>query len=271
MKTAFLLFLSPLLLLPSLAARNTSFHNAPTSAKATKNPYSAKPKAIAAGKQVYGQTCVKCHGSAGEGIGETPPLASGPAQQASDGEIFWYITRGDAANGMPSWAALSKQERWQVVAYVKSLGGSHAASAKPATPAVASTSASSTPPPKPPFTDYRFEKPGAVHHITVQDLPAPFASGSATAPPRIVARPENAWPVAPPDFKVDLFTTGLTNPRLMRRAPNGDIFLAETSAGNIKVLRGIRKDGKAGQIQLFASGLNIPFGIAFYPPGDNPQ
>ena len=57
----------------------------------------------------------------------------------------------------------------------------------------------------------------------------------------------------------------------MRRAPNGDIFLAETSAGNIKILRGITKDGKPEQIQLFASGLNIPFGIAFYPPGDNPQ
>ena len=56
----------------------------------------------------------------------------------------------------------------------------------------------------------------------------------------------------------------------MRRAPNGDIFLAETSAGNIKVLRGITRDGKPQQIQLFASGLNIPFGIAFYPT-ENPE
>ena len=272
MKIAFLPFLSPLLLLPSLAAQSTSFHNAPASAKAVKNPYSGKPQAIPAGKQVYGNTCIKCHGSAGEGVGETPPLASGPAQQASDGEVFWYITRGDAANGMPSWAALPKQERWKVVAYVKSLGVSQGSSTKSgAAASLASTTASSAPPPKPPFTDYRSEKPGTDHHITVRDLPAPFASGSATAPPKIVARPENAWPVAPPEFKVDLFASGLTNPRLMRRAPNGDIFLAETSAGNIKILRGITKDGKPEQIQLFASGLNIPFGIAFYPPGDNPQ
>src|SRR3954451_17734567 len=110
MKTAFLFFLAPLLVLPSVAAQSTSFHNAPGSTKAMKNPYSGKSQAIAAGKQVYGNTCVKCHGSAGEGIGETPPLASGPAQHASDGEVFWYITRGDAASGMPSWAALPKQE-----------------------------------------------------------------------------------------------------------------------------------------------------------------
>src|SRR5438874_3874907 len=142
MKIAFLPFLSPLLLLPlllllSLAAKSTSFHNAPASATATKNPYSGKPQAIAVGKQVYGSTCIECQGAAGEGIGETPPLANCPAQQAPDGEVFWYITRGDAANGMPSWAALPKQERWQVVAYVKSLGGSHTA-AKPAAPSRAS-------------------------------------------------------------------------------------------------------------------------------------
>src|SRR5438034_8968748 len=176
MKTGFIVSLSPLLLLPSLlllpflAAQSSSFHNAPASARAMKNPYSGNPQATASGKQLYDRTCVKCHGSAGEGIGETPPLAHGPAQQASDGEVFWCITRGDAANGMPSWAALPKQERWQVVAYVKSLGGSHPP-AKPAAPSRASTSASSAPPPKPPFTDYRFEKPGSVHHITVQDLP----------------------------------------------------------------------------------------------------
>src|SRR5438046_1639919 len=85
------------------------------------------------------------------------------------------------------------------------------ASARPLGPAsVSSTSGSSAPPPKPPFTDYRFEKPGTLHHINVQDLPVPFTTGSATAPPKIVARPANAWPVSPPNFKVDLFASGLT-------------------------------------------------------------
>lgn len=272
MKIAFLLLLSSSLFLPSLVAQNTSFHNVPASAKAKKNPYAGQPLAIAAGKEIYGRTCITCHGSAGEGTGNVPPLVHGPAQQASDSEVFWYITRGDVSNGMPSWAGLPEKERWQVVSYVKSLGNVNPVAAKPEAAAMAAKKViSNAPAPKPPFTDYRFEKPGTVRHITVQDLPAPYASSSATAAPKVVARPADAWPIAPPGFKVDLFASGLTNPRLMRRAPNGDIFLAETSAGDIKVLRGITEAGKPEQIQLFASGLNIPFGIAFYPPGDNPQ
>lgn len=77
--------------------------------------------------------------------------------------------------------------------------------------------------------------------------------------------------MAPPGFKVELFATGLTNPRVMRRAPNGDIFLAETSVGRIRIFRGMTSDGKAGQASVFATGLNTPFGIAFYPPGPDPQ
>jgi glucose/arabinose dehydrogenase len=173
---------------------------------------------------------------------------------------------------MPSWASLPESQRWQIVAFVKSLAGGGTPAPKVEAPvAVTTGAASNAPPPKAPFTDYRFEKPGTVRHITVQDLPVPFASDSATAPPKVVPRPANAWPIALPGFKVDLFATGFTNPRLMRRAPNGDIFLAETAPGNIKVLRGITPEGKPGQTSLFASGLNIPFGIAFYPPGDKPQ
>jgi glucose/arabinose dehydrogenase len=125
--------------------------------------------------------------------------------------------------------------------------------------------------PKAPFTDYRFEKPGTIRHITLQDLPAPFASDSATNGPKIVARPANASLHVPKGFKVGLYATGLTNPRIMRTAPNGDVFLAETSAGDIKVFRGMTPDGKPEKVQVFATGLNIPFGIAFYPLGADPQ
>jgi glucose/arabinose dehydrogenase len=86
-----------------------------------------------------------------------------------------------------------------------------------------------------------------------------------------VARPQNAWPKAPQGFKVEQFTTGLDNPRLMRTAPNGDIFLAEMKAGDIKVFRGITADGHPQQTEIFAKGLEQPFGIAFYPPGPNPE
>src|ERR1017187_7135742 len=83
------------------------------------------------------------------------------------------------------------------------------------------------PAPKPPFTDFRFEKPGTPRKIIVQDLPAPFATNSAGNGPRVVVRPESAWPKAPNGFKVGLYATGLVNPRLIRTAPNGDFFVAE--------------------------------------------
>jgi glucose/arabinose dehydrogenase len=68
-----------------------------------------------------------------------------------------------------------------------------------------------------------------------------------------------------------LYASGLENPRLIRTAPNGDLFLAESGPGKIRVFRGIEPDGHARQSEVFASGLNQPFGIAFYPPGAEPQ
>jgi len=127
------------------------------------------------------------------------------------------------------------------------------------------------PPPPAPFTDYRYEAPGNTRRITTKDLPAPYATKSAEHEANIVPRPANAWPKAPPGFKVELFATGLDNPRLLRTAPNGDIFLAESRAGQIRVFHGITADGKAVQTQVFATGLNCPFGINFYPPGPNPK
>jgi glucose/arabinose dehydrogenase len=70
---------------------------------------------------------------------------------------------------------------------------------------------------------------------------------------------------------VTQFATGLQNPRLIRRAPNGDLFVAESEPGRVRVLRGIGADGKAQTVEIFATGLTQPFGIAFYPPGNDPQ
>jgi glucose/arabinose dehydrogenase len=121
------------------------------------------------------------------------------------------------------------------------------------------------------FTDYRSQKPGATHHIDAKDLPAPFATKSATNGPRVVDRPANVVPVAPPGFKVGLFADGLDEPRKLLTAPNGDIFVVESHPGDVKVFRGIGADGKPKQTETFASGLRQPYGIAFYPPGPNPQ
>ena len=120
------------------------------------------------------------------------------------------------------------------------------------------------------FTDAAHESPGIRRHLTVSDLPAPAPEQSVDNGPKLVPRPDSAWPIAPKGFKVTLYATGLDNPRLLRTAPNGDLFLAESETGKIKVFRGVGADGKAAQVSVFAEGLHQPFGIAFYPAGAHP-
>jgi glucose/arabinose dehydrogenase len=121
------------------------------------------------------------------------------------------------------------------------------------------------------FTDYTKEKPGVRRHLTVADLPAPYATESSENQPHVVPRPKGAWPQAPAGFKVTLYADGFTQPRLIRTAPNGDLFLADSEAGTVRVLRGVGADGKAVTNATFATGLDHPFGIAFYPLGPDPQ
>ncbi len=129
----------------------------------------------------------------------------------------------------------------------------------------------SAPPPKTPFTDYRYEQPGTSHKITPQDLPAPFATKSAVNGPSVISRPKNTWPQAPAGFKVALYSTDVQEPRKIITAPNGDFFVAESHKGDIKIFRGITAEGKPQQSSVFVRGLTQPYGIAFYPPGLNPQ
>ena len=251
-------------------AQDATFHNAPASTKEQKNPFAGqRPDS---GRQLYHLRCASCHGENGEGTGNIPALATGRAQSASDGELFWYITKGDLNNGMPSWASLPEKERWQIVGLLRVLGGS-----KPGSPRVplsadeAVSTALNAPAPKAPFTDYRYEKPGGIRKITLKDLPAPFASTSSGNGPKLVPRPENAWPQVPEGFKVELYATGLGEPRIIRTAPNGDFFVADSRTGEIRVFRGITSEGKPEQVEIFATGLKRPFGINFYPPGPDPQ
>jgi glucose/arabinose dehydrogenase len=172
---------------------------------------------------------------------------------------------------MPAWASLPEQKRWQIVTYLKSLKNSKA-TAKNESPSVAVRPIkTNAPPPQAPFADFRFEQPGKIRRITAQDLTAPYATESASNGPQLVARPSSAWPKAPSGFGVQLYATGLDNPRLIRTAPNGDFFLAESSSGEIRVFHGITSDGKPEEAETFATGLTLPYGIAFYPPGENPQ
>jgi len=253
-----------------LLAQSASFHHAPAAAAGVENPYPGLQNAQA-GQQIYQKNCAVCHGDHAQGVANIAALATGPTQTARQGEIFWYVTRGDKANGMPTWKALPAAQRWQVITYLRNMNTVQAATAPPAAPDAPNAAIQNAPPPTPPFTDFRFEKPGTHRKITVADLPAPFSTESAGNGPRLVPRPEGAWPQAPKGFKVEQFATGLQNPRLIRTAPNGDLFLAESEAGKIVIFRGIGADGKPQITSVFASGLDHPFGIAFYPLGANPK
>ncbi|HEY2458626.1 MAG TPA: PQQ-dependent sugar dehydrogenase [Candidatus Acidoferrum sp.] len=258
-----------------LAAQDAHFHNAPSSSAQQKNPYEGKPDAVTAGSKLFATSCAACHGATGQGTGNVPPLTEGPTLTAPDGEVFWFITTGSVQNGMPAWGQLPEDQRWQIVSFVKSLknsagAGNSAASASAPMPSVKATK-TNAPPPQPPFTDFRFEEPGKMRKITAEALPAPYATDTSNNGPKLVARPSDAWPKAPEGFSVQQYATSLDNPRLIRTAPNGDFFLAESSGGKIKVFRGITSDGKPKETGVFASGLKRPYGIAFYPPGDNPQ
>ncbi len=145
---------------------------------------------------------------------------------------------------------------------------------------------------QPAFTDWAQQQPGVRHKITLADLPAPNPAEAVDNGPSVIPKPADAWPIAPPGFKVTLYAGGdstpmqrsenrrqthqategtFVMPRLIRFAPNGDLFLADSQAGTVFVLRGVGPDGKAQTIEKFATGLDHPFGIAFYPLGPNPQ
>ena len=119
--------------------------------------------------------------------------------------------------------------------------------------------------------DWQRAAPGVQHHFTVADLPAPFATPSAGNQPNVVAAPENATLSVPAGFMVKQFLSGLDNPRLLRVAPNGDIFISETGPSRIRVLCGADGADAPSENQIFADDLERPFGLAFYPPGDHPQ
>lgn len=118
--------------------------------------------------------------------------------------------------------------------------------------------------------DWTTDAPGVRRKLTLDDLPAPYDTPSKDNFPQVVRRPDGAMPRAPEGFVVNEFAARLNNPRKIVTAPNGDIFVAESMPGRIRVLRDSDGDGKAETSEIFARGLSLPFGIAFYPSGQSP-
>lgn len=231
------------------------------------------------GEAIFLQRCAVCHaaseanaqgpglaGILGKAAGSRHGFAYSPAMR--DARITWDAAMLDRFLKAPSVivpattmpiAVASADDRRALIAYISTLTPSGGGAPRPVPAGSASPG------------DYVADAPGTRRHVTVADLPADFATPSVRNAPDVVERPQGALPRVPQGFTVDLFAKDLTNPRAIRLAPNGDLFVSESSAGQIRLLRA--KDGAKTpeQIEVFATGLDRPFGVAFYPPGPDPH
>jgi len=121
--------------------------------------------------------------------------------------------------------------------------------------------------------DWKQDTPGRAHRIDLAHLPPPFATPAASNSPKVIAKPAGAQLLVPPGFHVQVFagSAQVQAPRAMRVAPNEDVFVSETQNGRVKVLRPSADGSKAATVAVFAQGLSLPFGLAFYPNGADPK
>jgi mono/diheme cytochrome c family protein len=88
----------------------------------TSNPYSGQTDAVRAGAKLFREHCATCHGAAAEGRLDAPALGTERVHGRSDAALFSFLTNGDLKRGMPSWSRLPDERRWQIVAFLRSLG-----------------------------------------------------------------------------------------------------------------------------------------------------
>jgi glucose/arabinose dehydrogenase/cytochrome c2 len=242
-----------------------------------------------AGKNYFHQQCALCHSAQpGDGGGAQGPNLDGVVGRhaASDAQ-FGYTKAMQASNltwdpatldrflkspttvvsGSAMVIAIPKDEdRANVIAYFQAVKDGTFKEAEHTRPPFTPPPSSGAPPKG--DADWKRDVPGRVHRVDVATLPAPFDSGSSTNFPKVVDRPADAKLQVPPGFKVEVFASDQKGARAMRLAPNGDIFLTETSVGAVKVLRPSADGATAASVETFATGLNLPFGMAFYPAKD---
>jgi hypothetical protein len=242
------------------------------------------------GRQLFEQRCALCH-TTGERAAQGPGLGGVLGRRAASmpfgysgalraSHLTWdgaTLDRFLAAPGqlvpgttMPI-AIPDDRERRALIDYVATLAPGEG-------PSLATEVPVSTPPALPglrvgrvAFGDYRGDGPGVRRRITTADLPLPYSTPSAQNGPDVVAPPPGAHPDVPPGFRVDVFAHDLIGPRLLRVSPTGDLFVVESQAGRVRVLRAADGARAAERDVIFASGLDRPFGVAFYPPGLDPK
>jgi glucose/arabinose dehydrogenase len=121
------------------------------------------------------------------------------------------------------------------------------------------------------FGNWKSDRPGVRRLIKPEDLQKPYVTDTASSGSDVTDRPEGAKPILPPGFSAELIASGIDSPRVARVAPNGDLFVADSRASQIRVYRLAEGSAKPAGEAVFAKGLTRPYGIAFYPPGDKPQ
>lgn len=239
-----------------------------------------------AGKTYFHEQCAICHSAqpGDNGGAQGPnlngvfgrPAASDPqfgyTKEMQDSKLTWDAATLDRFLTSPTTVVPGSamvvpipndMDRANVIAYFQAVKDGTFQEAAKQPGFILPPSAALGPPKGTP--DWRKDFPGRKHRIDVAKLPAPFDSPSATNSPKLVARPANAKLRVPKGFKVDVFASGVDGARAMRLAPNGDIFLTETRRGFVKVLRPSADGSTAASVTTFAQGLNLPFGMAFYP------
>ena len=104
------------------AAVHAHWDHIPAKDHARVNPLATQPDAVSAGATIYLDHCAQCHKADASGDGrKRPSLHSDHLRAATDGDIEWFLRQGDLAPGMPSWSSLPAAQRWQLVAYLRSI------------------------------------------------------------------------------------------------------------------------------------------------------
>ncbi|MDI7775009.1 PQQ-dependent sugar dehydrogenase [Asticcacaulis sp. EMRT-3] len=253
-------------------------------------PACSKAQDVAAGKQAFDASCSLCHdASPNKSVFQGPPLFgvvgrkigstagfdySAALKSAGAHGKTWTPAALDAFLANPQKAMPGTQmpvnvpdakQRRQIIAYLGSLKAGAAKAKAPPAPKPAAA-----PAPSASAFDWRKDAPGVVHQVTVADLPAPYATRSAGNSAAYVAPPAGKLPQVPKGFAVSVFAADLQGPRLLRTAPDGDLYVVESDAGKVLVYRN-HGGHLAATPETFAQGLHQPFGVAFYPQGASPQ
>jgi glucose/arabinose dehydrogenase/cytochrome c2 len=243
------------------------------------------------GRRIFEERCGVCHATGaraaqGPGLGgvvgrKAATTRFGYSTALRDAHLTWDAATLDRFLAAPAELVPGTTmpipipdavERRAVVAYLATLAPEEDAGV------VAAATRVRTPPAPPGLRegraalgDFRGDGPGVRRRITTADLPPPFATPSTRNAPSIVAQPPDARPDLPPGFRVDVFARELVGPRLLRTSPSGDLFVAESQVGRVRVLRAADGAREVEHAEVFAAGLDRPFGIAFYPPGPEPR